>query len=78
MSTVSTTSLRRTTWVMTMVSVIPHIFCCGIPVVAALVSLGTTVGLAASLSSNPLFMFVDAYHGWLLAVAVASVGVSGR
>ncbi|MFZ2586705.1 MAG: hypothetical protein WAZ18_01065 [Alphaproteobacteria bacterium] len=69
--------LRRTTFVVTALSVLPHIFCCGIPVVAGLISLGTTLGLAASLASNPLYMFVDAYHGWLLAAAFVSVGMSG-
>lgn len=77
MTQTSASTIRSTTFAVTALSILPHIFCCGIPVVAALISLGTTVGLAASLASNPLYQFVDAYHGWLLAVAVANVGVSG-
>lgn len=77
MTQTSASTIRSTTFAVTALSILPHIFCCGIPVVAALISLGTTVGLAASLASNPLYQFVDAYHSWLLALAVGSVVVSG-
>jgi hypothetical protein len=70
-------NIRRTTSIVTALSVLPHIFCCGIPAVAALISLGTTVGLAASLSGNPFYVFVDTYHAELIAIAVASVAFSG-
>ncbi len=69
--------LRQTTSVVTMLSVLPHLLCCGIPAVAALVALGSTVGLAASLASNPFYQWVDAYHTELIWVAIASVGFSG-
>jgi hypothetical protein len=71
------TKLRQTTSVVTMLSVLPHLLCCGIPALAALIALGTTVGLAASLSANPFYMFVDAYHTKLIILAIAAVAFSG-
>jgi hypothetical protein len=71
------TKLRQTTSVVTMLSVLPHLLCCGIPAIAALIALGTTVGLAASLSANPFYMFVDAYHTELIILAICSVALSG-
>lgn len=71
------TKLRQTTSVVTLLSVLPHLLCCGIPAVAALIALGTTVGLAASLTTNPFYMFVDAYHTELIILAVAAVAFSG-
>ena len=65
-----------TSWV-SMLSILPHLLCCGIPAVAALISLGTTVGLAASLASNPFYQFVDAWHFELVMLAIASVVISG-
>ncbi len=77
MMQISGQKIRKTTSVVTMLSVLPHILCCGIPAVAAFIALGTTVGLAASLSSNPFYMFVDAYHTELIVLAVCSVVFSG-
>jgi len=77
MSTLSPAKIRQTTGIITALSVLPHIFCCGIPAIAALISLGTTVGLAASLASNPFYQFVDAYHRELIMIAVSSVVLSG-
>jgi hypothetical protein len=77
MPALTANTLRQSTGLMTALSIIPHLFCCGIPAVAALISLGTTVGLAASLAGNPFYQFVDAWHTELLMVAVASVIVSG-
>lgn len=74
---VSTTAIRKTTFAVSALSILPHIFCCGIPAVAAIIALGTTVGLGAALAGNPFYEFVDAYHAELLAVAIASVVLSG-
>ncbi len=77
MPMLQTQTLRRTTSLLTALSVLPHLFCCGIPAVTALISLGTTVGLAASLAGNPFYQFVDTYHAELITIAVASVAFSG-
>jgi len=69
--------IRRTTGVVSALSILPHILCCGIPVAMALISLGTTVGLAGVLATNPLYRFVDNYHTLLLTIAIASVVLSG-
>jgi len=73
----ATQRLRRGTAVVSVLSIIPHIFCCGIPAIMALISLGTTVGLAGVLATNPFYRFVDAYHPYLIALAVGSVVLSG-
>lgn len=70
-------TLRKSTTLVSVLSVLPHIFCCGIPVAAALISLGTTAGLAGALAANPLYRLVDAYHTKLLALAIICVAVSG-
>jgi len=69
--------IRRTTGIVSALSILPHILCCGIPVAMALISLGTTVGLAGVLATNPLYRFVDNYHTLLLAIAITSVVLSG-
>lgn len=74
---VKTAAIRRTTSVISVLSILPHIFCCGIPAVMAIISLGTTVGLAGVLATNPFYKFVDAYHEILISIAVASVILSG-
>lgn len=56
---------------------LPHIFCCGLPVAAAVVALGSTTGLAAALAGNPFYDLVNDWHRELLIAAVASVGLSG-
>jgi hypothetical protein len=58
-------------------SIVPHILCCLLPTAAALVSLGTTVGLGAALATNPLYLWVDAYHPYLLVLAIGATLVSG-
>ncbi len=73
----SATQIRKTTSAVTMLSVLPHLLCCGIPVVAALIALGSTVGLAASLANNPFYNFIHVYHSELIIVAIASVAFSG-
>ncbi len=72
-----TTKIRKTTTWITMLSLIPHMLCCGIPVTAALIGLGTTIGLGAALASNPIYALVDAYHPVLLGIAVSGVFLSG-
>jgi hypothetical protein len=67
---------RRALW-LSVTSILPHLLCCMLPTVAALMSLGTTLGLAATLADNPLYRLVDQYHTQLLLVAVLSVAVSG-
>ena len=74
---VKTSSLRKGTFWVSIFSVLPHIFCCGIPATMAIISLGTTVGLAGVLSSNPLYKFVDSYHEILITIAVTAVLISG-
>lgn len=69
--------IRRSAFWLTALSILPHIFCCMLPAAAALVSLGTTVGLGTALAASPLYTFVDAYHPYLLALAFGSVVVSG-
>lgn len=69
--------LSKGTYIVTLLSVLPHIFCCGIPVIAAFISLGTTVGLGAALATNPVYNFVDAYHTQLLMLAIGGVTLSG-
>jgi hypothetical protein len=69
--------LRHSAFTISILSLLPHIFCCLLPTAAALVSLGTTVGLATALSSNPLYRMVDAYHIYFLGLAVVTVIVSG-
>lgn len=70
-------TLRRSAFWVTALSILPHIFCCMLPAVAALISLGTTVGLGTALAASPLYAFVDAWHAQLLALAFASVLFSG-
>lgn len=72
-----TATLRKSTFLISALSILPHIFCCGIPAVMALISLGTTVGLAAVLATNPLYQIVDMYHEIFLTIAIASVVMSG-
>jgi hypothetical protein len=69
--------LRHSAFSLSILSLLPHIFCCLLPTAAALVSLGTTVGLATALSSNPLYRMVDAYHIYFLSLAVGTVIISG-
>lgn len=76
-SVLSAQTIRTSTSWVSMLSILPHLLCCGIPAVAALISLGTTVGLAASLASNPFYQFVDAWHFELVMLAIASVVLSG-
>ncbi len=71
------TSLRHGTLLVTVLSLLPHIFCCGIPVVAALIGLGTTVGLSTALAASPFYHMVDAYHTELLMLAIGGVTLSG-
>lgn len=73
----SSSKLRTGAGVVSVLSLIPHVFCCFLPTVAAIMALGSTVGLAAAMADNPLYRFVDQYHAWLLGVAIASVVVSG-
>ncbi|MCA3244797.1 MAG: hypothetical protein INF43_05820 [Alphaproteobacteria bacterium] len=73
----SATRLRQTTSLVTMLSVLPHLLCCGIPALTALIALGSTVGLAASLAGNPFYQLVDTYHTELVLLAIASVAFSG-
>ena len=70
-------TIRRTTSIVSVLSILPHIFCCGIPAVMAIISLGTTVGLAGVLASNPFYQFVDQYHEILITLAITSVIISG-
>lgn len=74
---ISTSAVRRATFALSALSILPHIFCCGIPAVMAIISLGTTVGLGAILATNPFYQFVDSYHSILITLAVASVMFSG-
>jgi ABC-type enterochelin transport system permease subunit len=71
------TTIRKGTTVISVLSILPHIFCCGIPAVMAIISLGTTVGLAGVLATNPFYKFVDQYHEILIAAAITSVVISG-
>lgn len=73
----NTDQIRRSTSIVSMLSILPHVFCCGIPAAMALISLGTTVGLAGVLATNPLYRFVDQYHTILLSIAIGSVVISG-
>lgn len=70
-------AVRKSTFIISSLSMLPHLFCCGIPAIMALISLGTTVGLAGVLASNPLYQFVDKYHEILITLAVSSVLLSG-
>lgn len=71
------TKVRKSTFLISTLSILPHIFCCGIPAIMALISLGTTVGLAGVLATNPLYKLVDNYHEILISIAVTSVILSG-
>ena len=73
----SVRKLRRSAFAVSLISLLPHIFCCLLPTSAALLTLGTTVGLGAALASNPLYQLVDAYHRYFLGLAVFMVLVSG-
>jgi hypothetical protein len=73
----STQSIRQTTSIISVLSILPHIFCCGVPAVMAIISLGTTAGLAGVLATNPFYQFVDAYHEILITIAISSVVLSG-
>lgn len=73
----TTDTIRSTTSIVSALSILPHIFCCGVPAVMALVSLGTTVGLAGVLATNPMYQFVDQYHTILISIAIVSVILSG-
>jgi hypothetical protein len=77
MKTPKTNSIRRTTGIVSVLSILPHVFCCGIPAIMALISLGTTIGLAGVLATNPLYRLIDSYHEILLIVAIVSVIISG-
>ncbi len=73
----STEKLRHSAFAVSVISLLPHIFCCLLPTAAALVSLGTTVGLGATLVANPLYRLVDTYHVYFLSLAICAVAVSG-
>ncbi len=73
----SVSTLRKTTNLISVLSILPHVFCCGIPAAMAIISLGTTVGLAGVLATNPFYQFVDAYHHILITLAIGSVLASG-
>lgn len=68
--------LRTGAGLISALSLLPHVLCCFLPTAAALVALGSTVGLGTALMGNPLYRFVDAWHPWLLAIAVASVVIA--
>ncbi|NBV54476.1 MAG: hypothetical protein EBR79_02035 [Proteobacteria bacterium] len=70
-------AIRKSTLAMSLLSILPHLLCCGIPAVAAMIALGGTVGLGAALMANPFYAFVDAYHTELLILAVVGVVISG-
>ncbi|HEX2858672.1 MAG TPA: hypothetical protein VHP58_00480 [Alphaproteobacteria bacterium] len=70
-------TLRKSAFTASLFSLLPHIVCCLMPTAAALVSLGTTVGLGAALSANPLYRLVDGYHFYFLGLAVFTVILSG-
>lgn len=70
-------TLRKSTAFVSVLSILPHLLCCGIPAVAAILSLGTTAGLGAALATNSFYTFVDTYHLQLLAIAVTGVAISG-
>jgi hypothetical protein len=76
-TTLHPSTARKASLWLSLLSILPHIFCCMLPTVAALITLGTSVGLAAALASNPLYMWVDTYHPWLLGIAVAATIISG-
>ncbi len=61
----------------TLIALLPHLFCCGIPIIASLLALGTTIGLGAALASNPFYNFVNQYHIPLLIFATFMVALSG-
>lgn len=69
--------LRKTTLGISLASLVPHLFCCGVPAMAAMIALGGTLGLSTAMASNPLYQLVDGYHSILLMLAVAGVVVSG-
>jgi hypothetical protein len=75
--TVTTAKLRHSAFTVSLLSLLPHIFCCLLPTVMAVASLGTTVGLATALGANPLYRLVDAYHIYFLGLAVTTVLISG-
>ncbi len=74
---VRTTKTRKITGLMSIVVFLPHIICCGLPIMFAFIALGTTVGLGAALASNPLYSFVNQYHVPLLIFATIAVVLSG-
>lgn len=73
----NTSNLRKTTFLLTTASILPHLFCCALPVVAAIIALGGTLGLGAVLATNPVYNFVDRYHTYLIIVAIFGVVISG-
>ncbi|MBI3701166.1 MAG: hypothetical protein HY242_12070 [Afipia sp.] len=73
----SVQKLRHSAFAVSIVSMLPHIFCCLLPTVAALLTLGTTVGLGAALANDRLYRFVDGYHVYILGLAVFTVVISG-
>lgn len=72
-----TENIRKSTLAISALSILPHLFCCGIPAVAALVALGSTVGLGAALAANPFYGFINTYHKELLIIAIIGVVMSG-
>jgi len=74
---VDTKKLERRTFLVTALSLLPHLLCCGIPAIAALISLGTTIGLSAALLANPFYKMIDQYHPYLIGVAITGVLLSG-
>jgi hypothetical protein len=73
----SVQKLRHSAFAVSVVSMLPHIFCCLLPTAAALLTLGTSVGLGAALANDRLYRFVDGYHIYILGLAVFTVAVSG-
>ncbi|MDD9912216.1 MAG: hypothetical protein OXR68_08305 [Alphaproteobacteria bacterium] len=71
------TTVHKGTLVISLLSIIPHLFCCGIPAIAAIIALGGTVGLGATLAANPLYNLIDPYHTQLITLAIIGVVVSG-
>ena len=68
---------KKSTLLLSFIAFLPHLLCCALPIIVAIIGLGTTIGLGAALASNPLYSFVNQYHVPLLIFATIMVALSG-
>lgn len=65
------------TYTYSAIALLPHIFCCVLPLILALVSFFASGSITMHhLLTHPIFVWVHQYHIWILATAFISVSLS--